>query len=70
MAKPHWAGVLVAVHVAEGASQPMRALADARLVAGVGIPGDRYAERRGTYSPRHHIDRQVTLIEEIGRAHV
>lgn len=64
MAKPHWAGVLVAVHVAEGASQPMRALADARLVAGVGIPGDRYAERRGTYSPRHHIDRQVTLIEE------
>lgn len=43
---------------------PMRALADAQLVAGVGIQGDRYAEKRGTYSARHHIDRQVTLIEE------
>ena len=42
----------------------MRALSEARIVAGVGIPGDRYAERRGTYSPRHHIDRQITLIEQ------
>jgi MOSC domain-containing protein YiiM len=33
-------------------------------VPGVGIPGDRYAERRGKYSDRHHIDRQLTLIEE------
>jgi MOSC domain-containing protein YiiM len=52
------------MHVAGAAAQPMRALADARLVAGVGIPGDRYAEKRGTYSARHHIDRQITLIEE------
>ena len=64
MANVHWEGVLVAIHVADGASQPMRALAEAPLVAGVGIPGDRYATRRGTYSPRHHIDRQVTLIEQ------
>ena len=63
MAKVSWEGVLEAIHVADGASQPMRALAQARLIAEVGIPGDRYAERRGTYSPRHHIDRQVTLIE-------
>jgi len=41
----------------------MRALAQARLVAGVGIEGDRYAARTGTYSARHHADRQVTLIE-------
>lgn len=59
-----WAGVLESIHVAAGASAPMRALAEAPLIAGVGIPGDRYAERRGTYSPRHHIDRQVTLIEQ------
>lgn len=33
------------------------------MIAGVGIPGDRYATRLGTYSDRHHIDRQITLIE-------
>jgi MOSC domain-containing protein YiiM len=41
----------------------MEALGEARLVAGVGITGDRYATRRGTYSARHNVDRQVTLIE-------
>src|SRR5512135_211832 len=41
----------------------MRALAEARLIADVGIEGDRYATRTGTYSVRHHADRQVTLIE-------
>ena len=60
----HWAGELIWIHVADGASAPMRPLAEARLLAGVGIEGDRYATRRGTYSPKPHIDRQVTLIEE------
>ena len=64
MANVRWEGVLVAIHVTDDASQPMRPLAEAPLVAGIGIPGDRYAARRGTYSPRHHIDRQVTLIEQ------
>jgi MOSC domain-containing protein YiiM len=41
----------------------MRAVTEATLVAGLGIPDDRYATRRGTYSERHHIDRQITLIE-------
>ncbi|HXZ52798.1 MAG TPA: MOSC domain-containing protein [Burkholderiales bacterium] len=58
-----WKGELLHVHIAAGASQPMRALAEARLVAGVGIEGDRYATRTGTYSVRHHVDREVTLIE-------
>jgi MOSC domain-containing protein YiiM len=58
-----WKGELLHVHIAAGASQPMRALAEARLVAGVGIEGDRYATRTGTYSVRHNADRQVTLIE-------
>lgn len=64
MNEPAWRGRLLSIHVAGAARQPMHALDEARLVAGVGIPGDRYAERRGTYSARHHIDRQVTLIEE------
>jgi MOSC domain-containing protein YiiM len=64
MARVLWEGVLAAIHVADGASQPMRALAEAPLIAGVGIPGDRYADKRGTYSSRHHVDRQITLIEQ------
>jgi hypothetical protein len=35
----------------------------ARLVAGIGIEGDRYATGLGTYSKKQHLDRQVTLIE-------
>ena len=38
-------------------------LSKTEVLAGVGIPGDRYATRTGTYSDRHHIDRQITLIE-------
>jgi MOSC domain-containing protein YiiM len=48
---------------AYNAAAPMDALTEARLVAGVGIEGDRDATRLGTYSKKHHIDRQVTLIE-------
>jgi MOSC domain-containing protein YiiM len=58
-----WHGTLAHIHVAAAASEPMRALESARLLAGVGVEGDRYAARKGTYSARHHIDRQVTLIE-------
>src|SRR6187551_155978 len=56
-------GWLEHVHLAEAASEAMRELPEATLIAGVGIEGDRYATRRGTYSARHHIDRQITLIE-------
>lgn len=59
----NWQGELLHIHVADGASQAMRGLGEARLLPGVGIDGDRYAARTGTYSKNHHIDRQVTLIE-------
>jgi MOSC domain-containing protein YiiM len=59
----HWQGELLHIHVAPKASAPMDELAEARLVAGIGIEGDRYATRLGTYSKSHHIDRQATLIE-------
>jgi len=58
-----WQGELLDINVAPKASAPMEALSEARLVAGVGLQGDRYATRLGTYSKNHHIDRQVTLIE-------
>ena len=59
----HWQGELLHIHVAPRASAPMDALTEVRLVAGIGLEGDRYATRLGTYSKNHHIDRQATLIE-------
>jgi MOSC domain-containing protein YiiM len=56
-------GALVAIHRADVASAPMTALAEATLEPGVGLAGDRYATGTGTYSARHHVDRQITLIE-------
>ena len=41
----------------------MRALSEARLIAGVGVEGDRYATGKGFYSKTPRPDRQVTLIE-------
>ena len=58
-----FAGRLVAIYVARAAGAPMQArpLIDAR--AGVGLDGDRYATRLGTYSDRNRGPRDVTLIE-------
>ena len=58
-----WHGTLLHIHIAGAAAEPMRRLDSARLVAGVGIDGDRYATRKGKYSAKHHVDRQVTLVE-------
>ncbi len=58
-----WTGQLTHIHIAEEASAPMRALESAKLIAGVGIEGDRYATGRGYYSKMPRSDRQVTLIE-------
>lgn len=58
-----WQGQLLHIHIAPAAGALMRRLEHAALVAGVGIEGDRYASRTGTYSAKHHIDRQITLIE-------
>jgi MOSC domain-containing protein YiiM len=58
-----WTGRLAHIHLARAAAEPMQAREQVELVAGLGIPEDRYATRTGTYSGRHHIDRQVTLIE-------
>jgi MOSC domain-containing protein YiiM len=58
-----WTGRLGHIHLTAAAAEPMRSVDACTLTAGVGIPEDRYALRTGTYSHRHHIDRQVTLIE-------
>jgi MOSC domain-containing protein YiiM len=59
----HWQGELLHIHVAPKASASMDAPSEVRLVAGIGLEGDRYAMGLGTYSAKRHIDRQATLIE-------
>ena len=55
-------GELLHIHRAAAGAAAME-LPEASLTAGVGLDGDRYASRSGTFSARHHVDRQVTLIE-------
>lgn len=58
-----WRGTLLHIHVAPSASYEMEELAEATLVAGRGIEGDRYFAGTGTYSPKPDV-REVTLIEQ------
>ena len=57
-----WTGRLLHIHIAETASAPMAELAEAKLIAGRGIEGDRYFKGIGTYSAKPDV-RDVTLIE-------
>ena len=59
----HFQARVTSIHIAPVGSAPMQPLDSATLVAGQGIDGDRYALGTGHYSPRPHVDRQVTLIE-------
>lgn len=56
-------GTVEAIHLAELVGDPMRSVARARAIAGVGLEGDRYAEGTGRYSGDAKDDRQITLIE-------
>lgn len=57
-----WQGRLLEIHTTPKAGAPMLPQASARLIAGQGIEGDRYAMGTGKYSPFPDI-REVTLIE-------
>jgi MOSC domain-containing protein YiiM len=55
-------GTVEFIYIAEGATAPMRAVDQANALPGVGLEGDRYALRTGTfYKPLP--DRELTLIE-------
>jgi len=57
------AGRVEAIHLTEGEGRPMRPVSRIRLVAGVGLEGDRYATGRGHFSPMPGTGRALTLIE-------
>lgn len=54
-------GVVAAVMIAPDAGAPLVRVESARAFAGRGLKGDRYAERKGTFSGRSGYD--ITLIE-------
>jgi MOSC domain-containing protein YiiM len=56
-------GTVVSIHVATTGAAPMRSVADAQVVVGRGLEGDRYYSKMGTYSNQPGSGRDVTLIE-------
>jgi MOSC domain-containing protein YiiM len=56
-------GRVVGLFVAAAAGQPMQRCAELEFVAGLGIPGDRYATGQGHWSDPRWPDQQLTLIE-------
>lgn len=58
-----WSGSVSGLHLAPRSFLPMRSAESLKLVAGVGIEGDRYASSEGFYSDRPEEGRQVTLFE-------
>jgi MOSC domain-containing protein YiiM len=57
------AGRIESIHIAVSAEAAMQAVAEVQAIAGVGLDGDRYATRTGTFSAKPKPSRQVTLIE-------
>jgi homoserine acetyltransferase len=56
-------GTVEHIHIASEAAKPMVALAEARIIVGQGIEGDRYANKSGRYSDYPGAGRHVTFRE-------
>jgi MOSC domain-containing protein YiiM len=56
-------GRVESIHISITAEATMRGVAEITAIVGVGLEGDRYATRTGTYSPKPKPGRQITLIE-------
>lgn len=55
-------GRVEAIHISDHAGGPMESRERARLIAGVGIEGDRYATGGGTWADHPGGDRELTLV--------
>ena len=56
-------GSLAEIWLAAAAAAPMQRLPSARLVAGAGLEGDRYALGGGTWAEYPELEKQLTLID-------
>ena len=59
-----WRGIVVTIHIARAAGEPMIERDRVRAVAGRGLEGDRYFEGSGFYSDHLGPIREVSLLEE------
>ena len=57
------AGVVTEIWLTAAAAAPMRRVPAGRLVAGVGLDGDRYALGGGTWARYPDLEKQLTLID-------
>jgi len=58
-----WAGEVVFIQIAPMATEKLDSVPKANAVAGQGLEGDRYFEKRGTFSNKPGGGREITLIE-------
>jgi MOSC domain-containing protein YiiM len=56
-------GEVISIQIASRAEELPHSVEQVRAAAGVGLEGDRYYYRTGTYSPKHDEGREATLIE-------
>jgi MOSC domain-containing protein YiiM len=56
-------GTILSIQIAPEAGVSLQALLEVTAVQGMGIEGDRYHKRIGTYSKKHDESREATFIE-------
>jgi MOSC domain-containing protein YiiM len=56
-------GEIVSIQIAPDGAAKLTNIEKVNAVAGMGLEGDRYYERRGTYSNKHDESREATFIE-------
>ena len=59
----NWRGSVLNIFISIKGGDPMISLNEAKLIAGSGIQGDRYATNRGTYSKIRKKDQQINFSE-------
>ena len=58
-----WQGTVEGIYIATDAKQPLFPVDKIKAVVGLGLEGDRYFHKRGSFSDRPKRGREVTLIE-------
>ncbi len=56
-------GTVLSIQIAPNATDTLNNVEQVRAVAGMGLEGDRYYARSGTYSKTHDESREITFIE-------
>ena len=56
-------GTVISIQVAPNGTDKLRTLNQIKAIEGMGLEGDRYYNRTGTYSDKHDESREATFIE-------